>query len=403
MNAREVAFDRAATRADVKGARRRNPVGKLGGGGATPSMGLSQYRGGGDDSSVSDGSSDSDDEMKGGSLMLGQDGHGQRAVGAGRRKLGEAGHGRRKPAHEMGLLLSRLMHEKHGSGFWDDFKSGFNSVVAPVAGIAKGLLPMLGPEGMAASGVIGALGYGHHHESDLEGSGMITSALIAVLKEMIEHLARKGIKHVSNKAVNAIKSASKYVKSGVSSALGRKKNIMSSEEPAEGAMYGHGDHMEGAGFMDILKSLGPIAQKIAPIAKAVAPAVGNLVGHPNAGQTTANVLGALGFGKGRRGRRGGNISKSGAYEGGHHEPAHGEDENGEQLEGKGFLGDILGFIPGVGSLAKAIGLGKGKRKRAAAGPNDGRRKRAEIVKKVMREKGMKMIEASKYVKAHGLY
>jgi hypothetical protein len=33
----------------------------------------------------------------------------------------------------------------------------------------------------------------------------------------------------------------------------------------------------------------------------------------------------------------------------------------------------------------------------------GRAKRAEIVKRVMREKGMKMIEASKYVKAHGLY
>jgi hypothetical protein len=33
----------------------------------------------------------------------------------------------------------------------------------------------------------------------------------------------------------------------------------------------------------------------------------------------------------------------------------------------------------------------------------GRSKRAEIVKKVMREKGMKMIEASKYVKAHSLY
>jgi hypothetical protein len=33
----------------------------------------------------------------------------------------------------------------------------------------------------------------------------------------------------------------------------------------------------------------------------------------------------------------------------------------------------------------------------------GRSKRAEIVKKVMREKGMKMIDASKYVKAHGLY
>jgi len=46
---------------------------------------------------------------------------------------------------------------------------------------------------------------------------------------------------------------------------------------------------------------------------------------------------------------------------------------------------------------------KGKGRRAPAGPNDGRRKRAEIVKKVMAEKGLKMIEASKYVKAHNLY
>jgi len=45
----------------------------------------------------------------------------------------------------------------------------------------------------------------------------------------------------------------------------------------------------------------------------------------------------------------------------------------------------------------------GKGKRTPAKEGDGRKKRAEIVKKVMREKGMKMIEASKYVKAHGLY
>jgi hypothetical protein len=42
-------------------------------------------------------------------------------------------------------------------------------------------------------------------------------------------------------------------------------------------------------------------------------------------------------------------------------------------------------------------------KRRPMGENDGRRKRAEVVKKVMREKGLKMIEASKYVKEHGLY
>jgi len=34
---------------------------------------------------------------------------------------------------------------------------------------------------------------------------------------------------------------------------------------------------------------------------------------------------------------------------------------------------------------------------------DGRAKRAEIVKRIMKEKGLKMIEASKYVKANNLY
>jgi hypothetical protein len=47
-------------------------------------------------------------------------------------------------------------------------------------------------------------------------------------------------------------------------------------------------------------------------------------------------------------------------------------------------------------------MGKGKVKRVV-GAGDGRRKRAEVVRKVMAEKGMKMIEASKYVKEHGLY
>jgi coproporphyrinogen III oxidase-like Fe-S oxidoreductase len=59
--------------------------------------------------------------------------------------------------------------------------------------------------------------------------------------------------------------------------------------------------------------------------------------------------------------------------------------------------------PAQPAAASATGRGKQKKKRAAAGPDDGRRKRAEVVKKVMKEKGMKMIEASKYVKEHGLY
>jgi len=69
-----------------------------------------------------------------------------------------------------------------------------------------------------------------------------------------------------------------------------------------------------------------------------------------------------------------------------------------QMEGKGFLSDL--GIPVVSNIAGMFGLGKKKR---VVGESDGRRKRAEIVKRVMAEKGMKMIEASKYVKEHNLY
>jgi hypothetical protein len=40
---------------------------------------------------------------------------------------------------------------------------------------------------------------------------------------------------------------------------------------------------------------------------------------------------------------------------------------------------------------------------AKYGSGDGRKARAEIVKKIMKERGVKMIEASKIVKAEGLY
>jgi hypothetical protein len=44
-----------------------------------------------------------------------------------------------------------------------------------------------------------------------------------------------------------------------------------------------------------------------------------------------------------------------------------------------------------------------KKPKATKGKAGGREARAEIVKKVMKEKGLKMIQASKYVKEHGLY
>jgi hypothetical protein len=64
------------------------------------------------------------------------------------------------------------------------------------------------------------------------------------------------------------------------------------------------------------------------------------------------------------------------------------------------LGYDLGHDVIAPALKKELKKGKGVK---SAGAVDGRKKRAEIVKKVMAEKGMKMIEASKYVKANNLY
>ena len=210
---------------------RHNPIV---GGSATPSMGLSQFRGGrhGSDSDSSSSSSSSDDEN-------------EQLVGGSRRRRQAKAKGMSE-AMEMGLHLGKHLHGLHGAGFFDDFKSGFNSVIAPIARVAKPFLPMLGPEGALASAGLSALGYGH---------------------------AQKGAR-----------------------------------------------------------------------------------GRPRKGGATN--------------------SDTGAYEG-----------HGRERDDRAFMG---------------MGTG-GRKKRAPAGPNDGRRARAEIVKKVMAEKGMKMIEASKYVKAHNLY
>lgn len=105
------------------------------GGGATPSMGLSQYRGG-----VRSKSPPSEDGMSGGGI-----------IGAGRKS-------RRKGEPEpmlMGKALGEHIQGLHGAGFFDDFKKGFMSVMRPVANIAS-MIP--GPIGMAAKAASSLMG-----------------------------------------------------------------------------------------------------------------------------------------------------------------------------------------------------------------------------------------------------
>jgi hypothetical protein len=69
------------------------------------------------------------------------------------------------------------------------------------------------------------------------------------------------------------------------------------------------------------------------------------------------------------------------------------------MDGSGMSG---GQVSGGAESGGAMS-GAGKKKKRAVGASDGRAKRAEIVKKIMKERGVKMIEASKIVKKEGLY
>lgn len=77
-----------------------------------------------------------------------------------------------------------------------------------------------------------------------------------------------------------------------------------------------------------------------------------------------------------------------------------EGEGGDSGSDDGMSG---AGMCGAGMSGGAGIVGAGKKPKRTVAPSDARRKRAEIVKKVMAEKGLKMIEASKYVKAHNLY
>jgi hypothetical protein len=244
------------------------------GAGATPSMGLSQFRGG--------ASPDEPGEhlIGAGKLVIT---HGSGTKKGQMRKTARKAYEGKSEAHEMGRHLSEHLHSLHGAGFWDDFKSGFMSVVRPVAGVAKSLLPLAGPEGMAASGVMGALGLGKK---------------------------RRGKGATGAGATGA----------------GRKRGGRNTTFPGGAAVSA--TEMEGSGLL-------------------------------------------------------------------------GQDGHG-QYQGSGFLSDL--GIPIISNLAGAIGLGHEQSGCGATGAGKGGRSaRAAIVKKVMADRGVSMIEASKIVKSEGLY
>ena len=71
------------------------------------------------------------------------------------------------------------------------------------------------------------------------------------------------------------------------------------------------------------------------------------------------------------------------------------------MEGEGFLGDLLGGIPIIGNIARGIGLGKGEKAKKPSKATGARSARGAMVSKLMKEQGMSLGEASRYIKEHG--
>ena len=173
---------------------------------------------------------------------------------------------------------------------------------------------------------------------------------------------------------------------GVSQIRGGRKGV--SEAMRMGLHLGEHLHsLHGAGFMDDFSRGVEKAARDAPMTMAGEGrlgADGHGVRKGGATNTDTGAYHGKGTKKGMTARR--------AYEGsGHHS------DSDEDMVGGGKL------VCEHKEDGHGIEIKGGKKKRAPAKEGDGRRKRAEIVRKVMAEQGLKMIEASKYVKEHNLY
>lgn len=314
----------ADARAMEEQAERMNP---LEGRGATPSMGLSQVRGG---------------IVMGDEVALPFKKFGRMSKRLPMEKMGMDGGsfvpdyisdpmGQYRDAFAQGNQLMEHLHKLHGSGYarsfhegmkgglgtgryegkgwWSDFKKGFNMVFEPAAQVLKVASTALGQPEIAAG--LTAVGYGKMSKmaDELHGSGKMT----------------------------------KRERSALQAVLDRHRGGM-------------------CGGMDWAK----IARIAMPLAEQML-GMGLPKSHYNKFQKQMEAL--------QKKKMEGGMSMERKVGGGEMPPAY----------------------------ARKMNKFEELKKTRGAGASDGRKKRAEIVKRVMAEKGLSMINASKYVKANNLY
>lgn len=313
----------ADQRAMEEQAERTNP---LDGRGATPSMGLSQVRGGivmGDEVGNPFRNPFGKAMRQGSALME----HLHKLHGAGYARSFHEG-------MKGGLGTGRY----EGKGFWDDFKKGFNMVFEPAAKVLKIGSTLLGQPEIAAG--LSAIGYGKvcKMAEEMRGCGRITKK---------EHEALQAV-------------------------LNRHK----------GGMSGC-----GTGGMDMKK----MVRMSMPLVEQML-GMGLPKNHYNKLQKMMEGMGKeLSGGMSSLQRKVGGAKK-----------VESESESDEELEGgEREMPPLYNQRMKRFNEIKDSPVNRGGKR--PVGASDGRRRRAEIVRKVMAERGVKLIEASQIVKRENLF
>ena len=346
------------------------------GGSATPSMGLSQFRGGG---------------------LLGQDGHGmRRMVGSGtggRRGCGTGGRNNKvEEAHRLGRALNLHLHKLHGSGYARAFAHGcsgggfFDSI--------KDAFQKVGNEFTNPDSVLrrGATDVGQKIGHEFTDPNSVLRG--QVLPEASKYASYAApVLDVAGTAVG-LPGAGTMLSRGLSAA-------QYANQGAKALGYGRGRRGcgTGAGKLVITHGGGRERDDVAMMRGGYdSDSDEDMEGGQSFANPTSMSMSGAYQGQGRKKR-----APAGAFS----VFTDRVSSTPEQLMGRQqSMANISNQrLTNANAMDKALMESRAKKggKRAPAGPNDGRRKRAEIVKRVMAQKGMKMIEASKYVKEHGLY
>jgi len=320
------------------------------GGSATPSMGLSEYRGGKKHTLL--------DHLEN----------------------PKKGYGKKKPseAHMMGQHLAKHIGDLHGAGFFNDFADGFKQGFTGTLDVLKPATAFIPGFNQTMDTVRGVAGMGVSEE-----------------QRAMEQMSKKRLGRSRNKSDIALRSGN------VDGVRGGRREQSAEEERMAEELYqrqkrntdaGRHPNDRGDGYFGLTPEEAH-AKKQAEITAQ--------------GERERPIVSAIG----KYGMRGVNALTDLAVE-------HGSKVAPQQLvdfikksrdvgrkgRGKKCGGANTGRYEGHGNLMEGGMLGQdghGQRKKRMVGA--GVSARASLVKKVMAEKGLNMIQASKYVKEHNLY